>query len=319
MPEVITIGESMVMLIAEQGDSLELVTSFSRHLAGAESNVAIGLARLEHQVGWVSAIGGDAFGKYVCNTISGEGVDTSAVTTLPEYPTGLLIKDQNAAGDPKVCYYRKGSAASHFSVEMLQESYFDHARVLHITGILPALSKATKETMFAAIEIAKKRGMMITFDPNIRLQLWTEEEAKETLLKVASLSDLILPGLHEAQLLVGTTDWKSVSTFFHEQGNKFVIMKNGADGAYYSIREEDGSITQGYEKGYKVSKVVDTVGAGDGFAVGIVSGILEGLSIGQSVKRGNAIGSLAVMSRGDYNGYPTRKQLDDYLAQQPKA
>ncbi|WP_378953902.1 sugar kinase [Pelosinus sp. sgz500959] len=314
MPEIITIGESMVMLIADQGDPLEFVSSFSRHVAGAESNVAIGLARLGHQSGWISSIGNDPFGTYIRNSIRGEGVDTSAVVTSTVHPTGLLVKERNDAGDPAVYYYRRHSAASYFSPDMLQESYFENGKIFHITGIFPALSATSKETLFAAIKMAKSRGMLISFDPNIRLKLWTAEEAKTTLLEIAALSDLILPGLHEAELLVGTTEWEKVSAFFHEKGNRFVIMKNGAEGAYYSIREEDGSITTGYEEGFKVSKVVDTVGAGDGFAVGVLSAMHEGLSFGQAVKRGNAIGSMAVMVRGDSDGYPTRKKLEAYLS-----
>ena len=302
MPEVITIGESMVMFIANQGDPLEFVSDFSRHLAGAESNVAIGLARLGHTVGWISSIGDDPFGTYIRNTIRGEGVDTSAVTVSSEYPTGMLVKESNDIGDPQVYYYRRDSAACHFTPDMLDESYFNDGKVLHITGIFPALSSKNKESLFAAIKIAKSRGLMITFDPNIRLKLWTAKEAKETLLSIAGMSDLILPGLHEAELLVGSTKWEDVSKFFHDKGNRFVIMKNGADGAYYSIREEDGSITEGYVKGFKASKVVDTVGAGDGFAVGVLSAMLEGLSLGEAVKWGNAIGSMAVAVRGDSEG-----------------
>lgn len=316
MPDVITIGESMVMLIANQGDPLEFVSEFSRHLAGAESNVAIGLARLGHEAGWISSIGNDPFGTYIRNTIRGEGVDTSAVTVSSVYPTGMLIKERNDTGDPQVYYYRRDSAAANLTPDMLNESYFDNGKILHITGIFPALSSKSKEALFAALKIAKRQGLMISFDPNIRLKLWSAEEARATLLEIAAMSDLILPGLHEAELLVGTTKWETVSKFFHEKGNKFVIMKNGADGAYYSIREEDGSITEGYEKGFKVSKVVDTVGAGDGFAVGVLSAMREGLSFGQAVKRGNAIGSMAVMVRGDSDGYPTRKKLEDYLSKQ---
>jgi 2-dehydro-3-deoxygluconokinase len=316
MPEIITIGESMVMLIADQGDPLEFVTSFSRHVAGAESNVAIGLARLEHRSGWISSIGNDPFGTYIRNSIRGEGVDTSAVMVSAVHPTGLLIKERNDAGDPEVYYYRQHSAASYFTPDMLQDSYFAQGKILHITGIFPALGTTCKETLFAAIKIAKSRGMLISFDPNIRLKLWTAEEAKTTLLEIATLSDLILPGLHEAELLVGTTNWEDVSNFFHDKGNKFVIMKNGAEGAYYSIHEEDGSITKGYEKGFKVSKVVDTVGAGDGFAVGVLSALREGLPFGEAVKRGNAIGAMAVTVRGDSAGYPTREKLEKFLSNQ---
>lgn len=313
MPDIITIGESMVMFIASQGEALESVTDFSRHLAGAESNVAIGLARLGHKSGWMSSLGNDPFGRYIRKTIESEGVDTSTVTLSSVYPTGMLIKERNDVGDPQVYYYRKHSAAANYTTEMLQENYFNEGKIFHVTGIFPALSPECKDALLAAIKIAKSKGMMISFDPNIRLKLWTAAEAKATLLEIAELSDLILPGLHEAEILVGTTDWKQVAKFFHEKGNKIVIMKNGAEGAYYSICQEDGSIQEGYETGFKVEKVVDTVGAGDGFAVGVLSAIREGLSLGEAVKRGNAIGSLAVMVRGDYDGYPTREKLEEYL------
>jgi len=318
MPNIITIGESMVLLIADQGDPLEFVSNFSRYVAGAESNVAIGLARLGHSSGWISVIGDDPFGTYIRSSIRGEGVDTAAVVVAKDHPTGLMVKERSDVGDPQVYYYRQNSAASHFSPDMLQESYFEQGKILHITGIFPALSTSSKETLFAAIKIAKSRGMMISFDPNIRLKLWTAEQAKTTLLEIAKLSDLILPGLHEAELLVGTTKWESVANFFHDQGNQFVIMKNGAEGAYYSVQAADGTIDEGYEEGFKVEKVVDTVGAGDGFAVGVLSALQEGLPVGQAVKRGNAIGAMAVMVRGDSDGYPTRKKLEDYVRRQVK-
>ncbi|MBP2646209.1 MAG: 2-dehydro-3-deoxygluconokinase [Firmicutes bacterium] len=309
MLDVITMGESMVMMIAEQAGPLECATTFSRHLAGAESNVAIGLARLGHKSGWISAVGEDPFGTYVLDTICGEGVDNSAVVVLPSYPTGLLIKEQKDVGDPKVYYYRRGSAASHYSADLVPKNYFDKAKILHITGIFPALSEITRQTLLQIIRHAKKCGLLISFDPNVRLQLWSKAEARKTLLEISEMSDVILPGVAEAELLLGTSDWSTVASSFHEKGNQYVVMKNGPDGAYYSVK--GGS--SGYEKGFKVERVVDTVGAGDGFAVGVLSGILDQLPIHQAVARGNAIGSLAVTVRGDYDGYPSRERLSEYL------
>ena len=315
MPEVITIGESMVMLIAEADGPLEHSTKFSRYLAGAESNVAIGLARLGHKAGWISAVGDDPFGSYVVKTIRGEGVDTSAVLVSPVFPTGLMVKERSAAGDPKVYYYRRDSAACHLSFDMVGKEYFAGGKILHITGIFPALSSTTCETLYEVIKLAKSHGAMISFDPNMRLQLWSREEARSTLLKIAELSDLILPGVNEAELLAGTSEWSEVANFFHAKGNKFVVMKNGPDGAYYSEKDK----TAGYEKGFKVRRVVDTVGAGDGFAVGVLSGLLDGVPLQQAVERGNAIGSLAVTVRGDSDGYPTRNKLLEYINNyQPK-
>ncbi|MBP2663283.1 MAG: 2-dehydro-3-deoxygluconokinase [Firmicutes bacterium] len=315
MPQIITIGESMVMMVADQSDSLQFVTSYTRKIAGAESNVAIGLARLGHDVGWISAIGDDPFGTYIRNTIRGEGVDTSQVQILTEYPTGMLVKERNEIGDPKVFYYRRGSAASHITLDMVDESYFTNAKILHITGIFPALSENCRETLLQAVRLAKKQGAMVTFDPNIRLKLWNKDEARVTLRKLASLSDLIMPGRKEAEILIGTGDWDQVKEYFHNAGNRYIVMKDGPDGAFYSHQEGCEVVEAGYAKGFPVRRVVDTVGAGDGFAVGILSALMEGLSLKQAVTRGNAIGSLAVTVQGDVEGYPTRHQLEEYLAE----
>ena len=315
MPQIITIGESMVMMVADQSDSLQFVTSYTRKIAGAESNVAIGLARLGHDVGWISAIGDDPFGTYIRNTIRGEGVDTSQVKILTEYPTGMLVKERNEIGDPKVFYYRRGSAASHITLDMVDENYFADAKIVHITGIFPALSENCRETLLQAVRLAKKQGALVTFDPNIRLKLWNKEEARVTLLQLASLSDLIMPGRKEAEILIGTGEWEQVKEYFHNAGNRYIVMKDGPDGAFYSHQEGSEVIEAGYAKGFPVRRVVDTVGAGDGFAVGILSAIMEGLSLKQAVTRGNAIGSLAVTVQGDVEGYPTRHQLEEYLAE----
>ena len=315
MPQILTLGESMVMMVADQSDSLQFVTSYTRKIAGAESNVAIGLARLGHDVGWISAIGDDPFGTYIRNTIRGEGVDTCQVQIIPNYPTGMLVKERNEIGDPKVFYYRRGSAASHITSDMLDEKYFDDTKILHITGIFPALSENCRDTLLRAVKVAKDKGAIVTFDPNIRLKLWNKEEARAALLKLASLSDLIMPGRKEAEILIGTGDWEKVKEYFHNAGNRYIVMKDGPDGAFYSHQEGSKVVEAGYAKGFPVRRVVDTVGAGDGFAVGILSALMEGLSLKQAVTRGNAIGSLAVTVQGDVEGYPTRRQLEEYLGE----
>lgn len=313
MPNVITIGESMIMMVADQTDSLQFVTNYTRKIAGAESNVAIALARLGHSVGWISSLGDDPFGRYIRNTIRGEGVDTSLVTFTEDHQTGLLVKELNEAGDPKVYYYRKNSAASKTTDEILSDEYFEGAKILHLTGIFPALSESCRKTVFCAIEKAKSNGMLVSFDPNIRTQLWAEADARKTLLQIAELSDLILPGIAEARILTGTTEWSAVADFFHARGNRFVIMKNGPDGAYFSAHLKDGTIESGYQKGFPVKSVVDTVGAGDGFAAGVLSGILEKLPLQECVMRGTAIGAMAVRVRGDVEGYPTGRRLLEFI------
>jgi len=206
-----------------------------------------------------------------------------------------------------------GSAASYLTPDILQEKYFSGAKLFHMTGIFPALSDTCRETLLAAVAMAKRQGLLVTFDPNIRLQLWPKGQAVSTLLQFAALSDLIMPGKKEAEMLLGTGDWEQVAATFHEYGNRYVVMKDGPDGAYYSYQEKGHVVERGYEQGFPVQRVVDTVGAGDGFAVGVISALMDGLSLREAVVRGNAIGSMAVMVKGDAEGYPTRRQLTEYL------
>ena len=313
MSDIITIGESMVMMVADQSESLQFVTNYSRKIAGAEANVAIGLARLDLSVSWISAIGDDPFGTYIRKTLRGEGVDTSHVVISDQYSTGMMVKEQSGIGDPNVYYYRKDSAASHLTSDVLKERYFAKAKIFHMTGIFPALSDTCCDTLLAAVKLAKKQGVLVTFDPNIRLKLWSKEKAVSTILRLAAMSDLIMPGKAEAKIILGTEDFEQVAATFHQYGNRYVVMKDGPDGAYYSYQQDGRVIEKGYEKGFPVKRVVDTVGAGDGFAVGVISALMDGLSLREAVIRGNAIGSMAVMVQGDADGYPTRRQLTEYL------
>ena len=135
--------------------------------------------------------------------------------------------------------------------------------------------------------------------------LWEDEETMCTVLnQLAAKADVVLPGIGECKILAGTEDKKEVADFYQKLGVKTVIIKDGSKGAYVQTADENYDVA-----GYKVEKVVDTVGAGDGFAVGVLSGILEGLDLKDSVKRGNAIGAIQVMNIGDNEGLPTPKEL----------
>jgi 2-dehydro-3-deoxygluconokinase len=122
---------------------------------------------------------------------------------------------------------------------------------------------------------------------------------------------MILPGVAEGLTLTGSADPEEIADFYLKLGVKVVIVKVGDKGAFVKTQGEAYTVP-----GFKVSKVVDTVGAGDGFAVGIISGLLEKLSLRDAVIRGNAIGSLQVMVPGDNEGLPHREELAKYLKEQ---
>ncbi|NMM64834.1 sugar kinase [Clostridium sp. P21] len=306
--EILTFGETMVLFNPESNGPLRYVHGFNKSIGGADSNVATALARLGHEVGWFSKLGNDEFGKYVQNTIRGEGVDVSRVRVTSKANTGILFKERFSGENPNVYYYRKDSAASKLSIEDLDLEYIKQAKIIHITGITPALSESARNVVFRVIEIAKESGIVISFDPNIRLKLWTLEEAKPVLLEIAKMSDIILPGISEGEMLLGTNDEKEIADKFIAMGCKIVAVKLGADGCYV-VDQNDSK----YVKGYQIEKPVDTVGAGDGFAAGFLSGILKGLGIEECGKFGNGVGAMATLVQGDMEGYPYLDQLLTFM------
>jgi 2-dehydro-3-deoxygluconokinase len=303
--DVVTFGETMVLFTPMSVGPLRFVGQFEKTIGGAESNVAIALSRLGHQTGWFSRLGQDEFGLYVRNYIRGEGVDTSEVIFDGQFPTAVFFKERQAASDPKIYYYRSGSAASQFSVEDLNESYIAQAKFLHLTGITPALSASCREAIHAAIGIAKRHGVTVVFDPNIRLKLWSKEDAKQALLEIACKSDIVMPGIDEGELLTGSNTPEEIARFLIDKGAKTVVIKLGEKGAFYATQDESS-----YVEGVKVKQIIDTVGAGDGFAAGFLSGLLRGWNCRKAVELANRVGAYALTVAGDVEGYPFWSQID---------
>ena len=306
MGKTILFGEPMALLIADTTGPLEEVEHFTRALSGAEVNVSIGLSRLGHPMEYLTRLGDDPFGHYIESQLKRNGIGTSMVTYDPVYRTGIQLKNRVTDGsDPYAPYYRKGSAASHISKTEIDALDLTDVELIHVTGIPPALSESAREASFRLMERAREAGIFLTFDPNLRPALWENEETMiQVINHLASMADAVLPGIGECRILAGTDQPEEAADFYQNLGVKTVIVKNGADGAY--VREGEVSYCV---PGYRVEKIVDTVGAGDGFAVGVLSGMLEGLSMRDSVLRGNAIGAIQVMNISDNEGLPTREEL----------
>lgn len=309
MSKVLLFGEPMAMFTAEVEGPLEEIEVFRRSLAGAEVNVCTGLSRLNHQVSYVTKLGQDPLGKFVKNFLDREGIGTEFITFDSIYKTATMLKSKVSKGDPVSVYYRKGSAFSQMSPADIDKIDFDGVELVHVTGIPPALSISCREATYRLIERAKDCGAFITFDPNLRPALWENQEIMVKVINdLAAKCDLILPGINEGLILTGSNDPEKIADFYQELGIKEVIIKLGSNGAY--VRSGSNSFIQ---QGFKVEKVIDTVGAGDGFAVGVISGKLEGLPLKDSIIRANAIGAIQVTFVSDNEGLPTREELKNYL------
>ena len=305
MPDVVTIGETMVLFTPEHDGPLRYVHRFAKGIGGAESNVCIGLVRLGHSAGWISRVGDDEFGRFVLAQLRGEGVDVSRVRIDPEAPTAVYFKERRGLGGGSVYYYRKGSAASRLQPEELDPDYFQGARVFLGSGITPALSDSCRRTLERGVQLAAEAGACFVFDPNLRLKLWPADEARRVLRAFAAQADVVLPGREEAEFLTGEPDPVRAGRLLLALGPRQVVVKVGAAGAW--LIERGGEVLV---PGFPVERIVDPIGAGDAFAAGFIAGMLEGLPPEEAVRLGNACGAFALGVPGDYEGLPGRAEVD---------
>jgi 2-dehydro-3-deoxygluconokinase len=308
-PSFVTLGEAMALFIAKTPEPLAEVEEFSRSLAGAEVNVAIGMARLDFPTTYISKIGQDCLGQFIKKAIAKERIGTDAIAESAEHATGFMMKTKQTDGsDPAVEYFRRNSAASTLNATDIDRSLFHSSSHLHLTGVAAAVSSSMREAVQQALTFAKEQGSSISFDTNLRPSLWPDTDTMvNTINQLAFASDIVLPGVEEGKILVGSEDPETIADFYLSQGVNTVIVKLGGQGAYYKTATGESATVAGYP----VKEVIDTVGAGDSFAVGVISALLDGESTEQATRRGNLFGSLAVQVRGDSEGLPTRAQLNE--------
>ena len=302
-------GEPMGLLIAQSEGSLDSVEGYSLAVAGAEFNVATGSARLGHKTAYLTKLGDDPFGKLIARTLRNNGIMDDLVLYTKERTTGFMLKSKVSKGDPEIFYFRKGSAASTLSAEDVEKIDFTQFSHIHLTGILPALTDSTREAVKMMLKKAREANLFVSFDPNLRPQLWPSREVMVSYINdLASQADLVLPGNGEGDILCGTTDAHEINKFYRNLGAKTVVTKVGPKGAVCLYGDREFSVP-----GFIIDKVVDTVGAGDGFACGVITGLMEGLPLEKAVERGCAIGAIQCTFAGDNEGLPTPEQLKQFM------
>lgn len=303
MGKIITVGETMAVMSPFEAGKLGDVSGFKLTIAGAESNTAIGLARLGQEAAWFSRLGEDELGRYVSREIAKEGVDLSRVIYDKKHRTGLMIKE--IVGDETtVYYYRENSAASKISADDITEGLFDGVDIVHITGVTPVLSESAREATARIFKLAKERGVKVSFDPNVRKKIWGGRDFVPMLREMLLASDIALLGQSEANLILGTDSMEESSDFLIKSGVRYVAVKDGATGAVVADENEKIFIPP-----YPCSPV-DPVGAGDGFNAGFISGILNGKNLKEAGKMGAIVGALATETASDVGGYPTLSDLE---------
>ncbi|UUU27851.1 sugar kinase [Streptomyces sp. DSM 40750] len=294
------------MAALRAGGALRLGGSLGLSVAGAESNVAIGLARLGHRVRWAGRVGADELGALVLRTLRAEGIDTShAVTDDTGRPTGLLLTEPRLGTLTRVSYYRAGSAGSAVSPADVLPALDSGTRILHLTGITPALGPSAAEAALAAATNAHDAGITVCLDVNYRSRLWTADRARTVLRPLLSHTDVLIASEDELPLALerpGADEAEAVHGVLAE-GVTEVVVKRGARGA--TAFTVDGAS----DCPARQIDAVDLVGAGDAFVAGYLSGLLGGADIPARLHRAVTTAAFAVATRGDWEGLPTQDEL----------
>jgi 2-dehydro-3-deoxygluconokinase len=301
-PDVVTFGEAMALLLAEHGYPVSVAASFRRSVAGAESTVAIGLARLGRSAAWIGKVGGDPLGHTVLGALRAEGLDLSRASTDADGYTGLLVRDSLERRSISVSYYRSDSAGSRLGPRDMDPDFISSARLLHGSGITPMLSESARQASESAFSIARNAGVMTSFDPNLRRTIAPVELSLGIARQHLALADFALVSREELDLLSGTSDIRDGCKWALAQGVKFVAVKMGEDG---SVGTDGVDFWQ--SPGYPV-RPVDTVGAGDAWAAGFLDAVLAGLDYERCLDEGNHVASMAIQVPGDVDGLPTERE-----------
>lgn len=308
MPDLITFGETSAVFVARDIGRMRYCRDFTIRPGGAEATVAVGVKRLGLEAAWMSALGDDEPGHYLRNLIAGEGVDVSRVAMTRNRPTAIFLRERLPAGQARHFYYRRGSAFSEFGPEMLDEAFIASARYLHITGITPALSERCDAACWRALEIAKAHGLTVSFDPNVRLSLWSADEARQKLARYMSAADLVLPGLEDLQMLYGPIDAQTALRTLSELGCQRFILKSGIDSVI--VHEDGQSCSLPVEI---IRDPVDLMGAGDAFAAGCLAGLMRSMTLEQCARLGMAVASMAIQMPGNIEAMPTWEEVERKL------
>jgi 2-dehydro-3-deoxygluconokinase len=300
--EVVTFGETLGSFRATA--RITSGSAFTLSPAGAESNVAIALARLDHRVAWVGRVGADPVGRMIISTLRSERVEVSSANEDAVAATATMIVEDRTPLPPGVVYHRTASAGSALSAERVAATIAElQPTVVHFSGITPALSESAAEATWAGIRAAREVSALVSFDVNFRTKLWSVDTATSVLTPLARAADIVIASEAELAIVASGAGTAERAQLLLGSGTHCVVVKLGREGA-----ESYDASGRSYSPAVPVQEI-DSIGAGDAFVGGYLSAVLDGLDPLGRLERGCAVGAFAVSGRGDWERTPTRAEL----------
>lgn len=307
MIDILTIGESLGLLVPERTGRLAHVREMRLGFGGAESNVAIGASRLGASSAWCGRVGADGLGELIVREIRAEGVAVHAEID-ERAATAMMLKERPTAGTSRLTYYRAGHAGSRLVPTDIPDSLVESATLLHLTGISAGLGEGPMATAHAAIDRARTAGAVVSFDVNHRSALWGEgrdgRDAGDAYRSLAARADIVFASEDEAELTTGATDVDAQIDTLLEWGASCAVIKRGEQGAVA------GTASHRVSSAAIAVDVVDTVGAGDAFVAGWLVETVRGASLTERLDIAIACGAFACTAEGDWEAAPSRGDLE---------
>jgi 2-dehydro-3-deoxygluconokinase len=307
VPEIVSFGEPLVEFNAESVGGPRQGALYSTGFGGDSSNFAVAVSRLGGDAGYLTRVGDDGFGRMLQELWKTEGVDAGHVVVDPGHPTGVyfIVRDGTA---PEFVYRRTGSAAAQLVPGDVPPDWVENARLLHVTGITQAIGRGACDAVFQAVDVARAAGTTVTYDPNIRPQLWPLHEARAIARYTAAMCDVVMPNLEEGRLLTGQEHPEEIAAALLALGAPMVVLKMGSAGAV--VATADGCL----RVPALPAKATDPTGAGDTFNAAFAVAMVEGRSAAAGAMFASAAASHVVQGLGAVNSIPRRRLADRLLS-----
>jgi 2-dehydro-3-deoxygluconokinase len=309
MYDIVGIGEVMLRLSVAAGERLEDATSLRVSAGGSEANVAVAAARMGATTALLSALPDNALGHRAAREIASHGVDISHVQWVDGARMGTYFAELSVPPRPaSVIYDRVGSAAATMDTASIPWKVVESARIVHLSGITPALSPSCRELSHDVVARRRAAGALVSFDVNYRSMLWSPEACRATIEPLAADADLVIVTAEDARDVFGVTGSAAdaADSLARSLGAGAVVVTDAAAGASWTAGEERGSLP-----GYPDAVTLDRIGAGDAFAAGVLMGVLDG-DLAGGVARGLAMSALSLGISGD-QFLATRDEVDRLL------
>lgn len=308
-PEVIAIGEILVEIMRSSvGEPLDQPGLFRGPFAsGAPAIFAVAAARLGAQVGFIGSVGTDAFGRYLRRRMESEDVDVEYLQVSDEYATGVAFVAYSPNGDREFVFHMRHAAAGRIDSQSLRKEYFSRVKWLHISGTFLTISEASRAACRRAVELTRKSGGKVSFDPNLRPELMDPDDSRRLFAFYLDTADLLLATVEEGHALSGTTDDDEAARRLLGNTERLVVFKRGSGGSTFFTTGKRLDI-----QGFAVEEV-DPTGAGDCFNAACLIGLINGWPMERIARYATAAGALAVTRQGPMEGASTIAEIERYL------